>query len=227
MDTAHVGPYADSPKPVLFLHRKHIRSSTLFTYVGACGRVDGGREKRKILPYRSGDMVGGVCRQRLEGVVRCRNKGAEEAVAGVSADGHRCDNADRPGQVLRRTLPQRCAVRLYEKTKDRRALERSIALYKNSRATWAALAEKANGIYMADVTVGEQLYQRGHWLDRLPAMDTDIAQIETMLTEARPGTDAAVSTAVAAALGKSIRLPLRARHTLPLPSILERHWRSR
>src|SRR6185503_16769511 len=64
---------------------------------------------------------------------------------------------------------------VYERTKNRRALEESIALYKSSRTTWAKLSHLADGVYMKDITVGEQQYQRGHWLDRLPAMDKDIA----------------------------------------------------
>jgi hypothetical protein len=64
---------------------------------------------------------------------------------------------------------------VFERTKDRHALEESIVLYKSSRTTWAKLSHLADGVYMKDITVGEQQYQRGHWLDRQPAMDKDIS----------------------------------------------------
>jgi len=50
-----------------------------------------------------------------------------------------------------------------------------LAQYKSARAAWADLAEQARGVYMADITVGEHPQLHGHWLDRLPAIDADIA----------------------------------------------------
>ena len=49
--------------------------------------------------------------------------------------------------------------------------------YREARAHWARLAETAR-VYLPDVTVGELDCLRGHWLDRLPAIDADIADME-------------------------------------------------
>jgi hypothetical protein len=64
--------------------------------------------------------------------------------------------------------------RLYERTRDRRAGEEAVSQYARARAEWAGLAKKAEGVYVADITVGELPQLRGHWLDRLPAIDEDI-----------------------------------------------------
>jgi len=104
---------------------------------------------------------------------------------------------------------------VFERTKDRHALEESIVLYKSSRTTWAKLSHLADGVYMKDITVGEQQYQRGHWLDRLPAMDKDIALVEGLVTDAATSTDTA--PAIEAARIKPVRRPNAAQH-LPAES---------
>jgi hypothetical protein len=70
---------------------------------------------------------------------------------------------------------------IYERTKYRPALEQALSTYKQARADWAAFAEKANPIYRQDVTFGPEYFQRGYWLDRLPAIDEDIRQMESLL----------------------------------------------
>ena len=53
--------------------------------------------------------------------------------------------------------------RTYEKTGDPAASEACLAQYRKAREAWAALANKAKGVYMSDITVGEHPQLRGHW----------------------------------------------------------------
>src|SRR5207245_2289876 len=62
--------------------------------------------------------------------------------------------------------------RIHEKTGDRTALEESLKAYRAARASWEELANRAK-VYVSDITVGELQHLRGHWRDRLPAMDAD------------------------------------------------------
>lgn len=61
--------------------------------------------------------------------------------------------------------------RIYEQSGSRAALEESLKQYRAARAAWANLANLAKGVYMPDITVGEHPQLRGHWLDRLPAIE--------------------------------------------------------
>jgi hypothetical protein len=70
---------------------------------------------------------------------------------------------------------------LYERTKYRPALEQALLAYREARTAWAGFAEGAKSIYRADVTFGPGKFQRGHWLDRLPAIDEDIADMDQVL----------------------------------------------
>src|SRR5262249_60664941 len=106
--------------------------------------------------------------------------------------------------------------RIYEKTHDRDALEASVKQYRAARAAWAELANRAKGVYVPDITVGENPQLRGHWLDRLPAMDADIAAIAAKLESAAPGaSEPKVAAAIREALGHPQARALDCKHAQP------------
>ena len=105
---------------------------------------------------------------------------------------------------------------IYEKTQDRSALEASLTMYRQAREHWAKLADTAKGVYLTDITVGEEPHQRGHWLDRLPAIDKDIAAISEKL-QTTPATTPPpnVSNAIQQALGRPHRISPAVTHNPP------------
>jgi hypothetical protein len=70
---------------------------------------------------------------------------------------------------------------LYQRSQYRPALDQALKAYRQARTAWAHAAEGAKGIYRTDVTFGPGAFQRGHWQDRLPAIDADIADMETLM----------------------------------------------
>jgi hypothetical protein len=72
---------------------------------------------------------------------------------------------------------------LYARTNDRAALHRATELYWAARDAWAELAARAS-VYCDDLTVGLAAHLRGHWRDRLPAIDLHIADMEQVLEQA-------------------------------------------
>ena len=104
---------------------------------------------------------------------------------------------------------------IHEKTGDRTALEEAVKHYRIARAAWAGLAERAKGVYVVDLTVGELPWLRGHWLDRLPAIDADIALLEQRLGAAKVTGDAKVKAAIAEATGRPQRGGPAMRHKAP------------
>ncbi len=99
---------------------------------------------------------------------------------------------------------------LYERSGYRPALEAALKMHRAARAAWAELAEQAKNVYVPDITFGPEYFQRGHWLDRLPAIDADTADMENLLKQA-PEAGAtslrvdrkAIETAMRNALAKS------------------------
>ena len=107
---------------------------------------------------------------------------------------------------------------IYEQSGDRTALELSLKTYQKARSHWAELANQARDIYKPDVTVGEMDLQRGHWLDRLPAIDEDIDFMAKMLEQTPRSTLAQqgnVSSAIEEATGRPIRPSAVCHHTQP------------
>lgn len=104
---------------------------------------------------------------------------------------------------------------IYEQSGDRAALEESLKAYRQAREVWAAFAQEAKGEYMADITYGPRPYERGHWLDRLPAMDEDIAKMASKLESAQGGgeSSAQARAAIQEALGRPKRTVLPCAHT--------------
>jgi hypothetical protein len=114
----------------------------------------------------------------------------------------------------------RCGVlyAIFEQSGDRAALEQSLRMYRKARGYWAELADRARDVYKPDITVGEEAIQRGHWLDRLPAIDADIDLMAKKLEQIQPNTEAQkdnVRLAIQEALGRPVRPPTACLHIQP------------
>jgi len=75
---------------------------------------------------------------------------------------------------------------------------------------------RTKGVYAADITVGETRVLRGHWADRLPDIDADIAALAAKLDAAKSApTDERIAHAIAEALGRPQRPAAAGRHSPP------------
>ena len=104
---------------------------------------------------------------------------------------------------------------IYEQTKDRAALEGALKAYRGAREVWAGIADAAKGVYVADVTVGEHPWLRGHWQDRLAAMDDDIGDMAKLMESATASADPRGRAAIQEALGRPRRGEAPCRHSPP------------
>lgn len=75
------------------------------------------------------------------------------------------------------------AYALYQRTGDRAMLTEALIRYRAARAGWAKLATDARGVYSEDVAFGLARHLRGHWADRLVAIDQDLADMESKWQE--------------------------------------------
>jgi len=97
---------------------------------------------------------------------------------------------------------------IYQQSNDKSALEESIRYYRKARGFWADLSEKSAGVYKPDITIGENPVLRGHWKDRLPAIDKDIDFMARLLENAPSGSGQVkepVKLAISEATGKPVR----------------------
>jgi hypothetical protein len=74
---------------------------------------------------------------------------------------------------------------IFEQSGDKSALEESLNYYRKARNFWAEISSLTKNVYKPDITIGENAVIRGHWLDRLPAIDEDIAFMSGILEKAQ------------------------------------------
>jgi len=105
---------------------------------------------------------------------------------------------------------------IYEQSGDRTALELSIKTYQKARGFWVELANIAHNVYKPDVTIGELDVIRGHWLDRLPAIDDDIDLMKKKLEQTQSSTQQEnVRLAIKEAMGRPRRDVIVCHHIQP------------
>jgi hypothetical protein len=65
---------------------------------------------------------------------------------------------------------------LFVQTQEPEAGQAALRCYRTARSAWVKAVEAAE-VYAIDVSYGPQPWLRGHWRDRLPAIDADIAEM--------------------------------------------------
>jgi hypothetical protein len=63
-------------------------------------------------------------------------------------------------------------------TKNPKSLSLAVSSYSRARDAWADFAAKAKDRYSDDITYGTAAHMRGHWLDRLAAIDDDLSDMK-------------------------------------------------
>ena len=109
---------------------------------------------------------------------------------------------------------------IHQQTGDHAALEQAVSAYRKARDAWAVTANLAKDAYMTDITYGNVKNMRGHWLDRLPAIDADVDAMQVLLNAApaaAPDSHGISDDAVRRAIGEVSNPPIRpnppCRHT--------------
>jgi hypothetical protein len=92
---------------------------------------------------------------------------------------------------------------------DLAAPEQCLDAYRRARDAWATMAKRAQTVYASDVSYGSTPFRRGHWADRLPSIDGDIAALEKHL---------ATPLAASAVMPNKpvLRPTIAAKHTAPV-----------
>ena len=98
---------------------------------------------------------------------------------------------------------------LYRRTNEPAALEASLKTYRAARDTWKHIINVTAKAYVPDVTYGDEWFQRGHWSDRLAAIDQDIAAMQRMAPPRGASASSAPSEKVAVLISKVLGRPKR------------------
>jgi hypothetical protein len=84
------------------------------------------------------------------------------------------------GRFFAEKLRTACLYALFERTRDPEVLASAVERYRRAHDVWTRIADATKGVYVDDVTYGPEWYQRGHWEDRLAALDRDRAAMASL-----------------------------------------------
>ncbi|MFB3776965.1 MAG: hypothetical protein ACE141_05115 [Bryobacteraceae bacterium] len=216
IDARNYGPYSDTPAPRVFGNVSPLDPQLFSRINDFADALLKGEPSAKYSPVEAAQWIEDY---------------AAEAARQLALFEKQATGRDRPeyrrlaidlvlqigiGRFFSAKFRSGVLYRIFEQTGDRTALEESLKQYRTARAAFAEAGERAKGIYVPDITVGEHPQLRGHWLDRLPAMDADIAAIAAKLDQTKAGQPAPrVQAAIREALGRPRRASLGARHDPP------------
>jgi len=216
VDAARPGPYTDSPTPHVF---------------GTVSPLD------PQLFYRINDFADDLLKGQRSGkytpveVAQWLDDFAATAAAALARGDAKATGKDRPeyrrlaidvavaadlGRFFAAKIRAGVLYRLFDRTGDGAAIEASLKSYRAAREAWAAIVARTKGVYLADITVGEARYQRGHWADRLADIDADIAAADAKHSIARSRqADGPIARAIAEILARPKRPAVAGRHSPP------------
>ena len=216
-DNKRQQPYGDTRSPKLFGNVSPF-DPQLFQSPDECGDIlVAGRATGKYSPLEVAQWLEDIASAALTHIMAARTK----LGAAASAPAFRRVEEDvliQRGLALFFAGKLRSAVlwRIFTITGNRAAGEAAIARYTAGRKAWATMAERASGVYRSNITYGRNTLG-GHWLDRIPSFDEDIADLQKRIEMNTPPANiadpAAAERALKIANSKPVRPSVAAQHT--------------
>lgn len=216
LDAEHPAPYTDTLAPKVFGNASALDPQLFSSMNDFAEEILSGQRSCKYSPLEVAQWIDDCSTAAADHLAQ-----AEAKTSGKARPEYRRLTIDIAlqsglGRFFAAKFRAGVLYHIYEKTGSSAALEAAIEQYSKSRAAWAKLADRANGVYMTDVTVGEHPQLRGHWLDRLPAIDRDIAALQAK----RSGTQGNQATpqvklAIKEVLSRAVTRTALASHTSP------------
>ena len=187
VDPTAPSPYGDTPEPKDFGHVSPL-DPQLFSTSTSTSATCSPAQRGQVLAgggraVARGPRRGGRVREARQAAPRA--VGGRIAEAAVPARRHRHRAQAGMGRFFAAKLRERRAVRSStSRPGDRAALEAARAAVPPGAGGVGADGGGLPPVYVADITFGPLPHQRGHWADRVAAMDTDIAPMERMTLDA-------------------------------------------
>jgi hypothetical protein len=210
-------PYGDTPTPKCFGTVSPLDPQLFSTIVDHAGDLLAGRCNAKYSPIEVAQWLEDFSTASTQALGQAR----VQATSPTSPEFRRVEEdvliQNALGRFFAAKLRSGVLFEIYQKTGNPEAGKLALAQYKTARQEWATMAARANGIYRADIGYGETPKRRGHWSDRLPGIDKDIAAMQDKLQAPPTATTPSDKTqqAMEAATGRPNRPSVRCTHTPP------------
>ncbi|MFI4908199.1 MAG: hypothetical protein ACHQHL_08875 [Steroidobacterales bacterium] len=191
VDAQLPSPYGDTPSPKIFGYVSPLDPQMFSSIEESVAEVLAGKRSGKCSPCEVArwlDTLAGAAERHLAQALKADAAPPDAELRRVAVD---VTIEIGLGRFFAAKLRSGALYSLHRHTSNTAALEEALREYDRARAIWSQVAQYARGVYVADITIGPLPHQRGHWLDRLPAMDADIAAMRRQLISAAAGQSSA------------------------------------
>jgi hypothetical protein len=190
-DAGLPSPYGDTPSPKVFGYVSPLDPQMFAAIEEFAAEVAAGKRSGKYSPGEVAswlDALAGAAERHLAQALNAGTHPPDAELRRVAVD---VTLEAGLGRFFAAKLRSGALYSLHRRTASVAALEEAVREYEQARAIWARFAQFAWGVYVPDITIGPLPWQRGHWMDRLPAMDADIAAMRRQLASVRADLPAA------------------------------------
>jgi hypothetical protein len=196
-------PYTDTPSPKVFGNTSPL-DPQLFSSIGEyAGEVVRGERSGKYSPIEVAGWLDDLAAAAMKHLPSGRRRMAIDVEVQAAL-----------GKFFAAKFRAGVYYAIFERTKGQEALDEASKHYRTARGVWAGIAARTRGVYVGDITAGELPWLRGHWQDRLAAIDADLAAMERQVGQA--GGLPYLEPRVAAAFQHSVPARFQPKHALPL-----------
>ena len=117
------------------------------------------------------------------------------------------------GEFFAHKLRSAVLYEIWQQSGDAEAGRLALEQYRQAREAWAAMAGRGGRVYEADVSYGRIPKRRGHWSDRLPGIDTDLAAMQAKVQSGAAVSGKDAGAAIRVATGRPRRPSTHCSHT--------------
>lgn len=186
-------PYGDTPSPKRFGTVSSLDPALFAGVEEFVAEVLTGRSSGKYAPLDVARWLDTFAQAAADHLAEAQAQRGTAAAAAPAAEWRRwaADIAIQValGRFFANKLRAGVAYALSRRTDSQAALREAVASYRAAREAMAQAAD-AGRVYRPDLTFGREPWLRGHWSDRLAAIDQDLAAMEAQLGVAPPATGA-------------------------------------
>jgi hypothetical protein len=209
-------PYGDTPDPKVFGMVSPLDPQIFSTIAEHAQDLLAGRPNPKYSPIEVAQWLEGFTGESDAAIAQARSVARNANDAGFRRIEEDTLIQNGLGEFFAAKLRSGVLYEIFQQTGDAEAGKQALEHYKKARAAWAKMADRASRVYVADVSYGDVPIRRGHWTDRIAAIDTDLAAMEQKL-QTPPASSSAgdAGNAVKAAMGTVAKPTVDCHHALP------------
>jgi hypothetical protein len=212
---SEASPYSDTPTPKCFATVSPLDPQLFSTIVEHVGDLLEGRANPKYSPVEVAQWLEDYTAASSQALASARVHASSPTSPAFRRIEEDVLIQDGLGRFFAAKLRSGVLFEIYTKTGNAEAGKLALAKYQEARTAWAGMADRANKVYLPDITYGNIPMRRGNWSARMAGIDADIAAMEKKLQSPPAGSPQNAASAVRAATGKPNRPSVHCVHAPP------------